>query len=412
MKVRRLGDETMKIAMLGVKAVPAIGGIARYVEELGSRLAERGHEVTVYCRPHYMGDDNGKYYKGMKRIVTRGLKGKHLDALTHTFTAALHALRQDYDILHIHGCGPGVVAPLLSLRKNARIVLTIHGLDWQRAKWSKPASWLMYKGAAFSIRWCHKLVAVGGHIRDFYREQWNCEIEVIPTGVNLPHLPAPKLIHQLGLKQQQYIFCAARFVPEKGLHYLLDAFNSLDTDMKLVIAGDWAYEDEYVKRLLASRNGRVVFPGYVKGRLLAELYAHCYVYVQPSLLEGLSISVLEALSYGCCVLASDIPANLEALGPCGYTFKAGDTDSLREQLSWLLTHPDDVQAEFEKARSYIARERNWDITADRYEALYLGLLGREAVQERIVEQSQASTVGQQHDSVREAETRPGVREHV
>jgi len=398
--------------MLGVKAVPAIGGIARYVEELGSRLAERGHEVTVYCRPHYMGDDNGKYYKGMKRIVTRGLKGKHLDALTHTFTAALHALRQDYDILHIHGSAPGVVAPLLKLRRDGHIVVTVHGLDWMGSKWSRPASWLMSRAARVTAANAHRLVAVSEYIQQVYQAHTGRRVDVIPTGVNVAAIPPPCRITQLGLQPNRYIFCAARFVPEKGLHYLVDAFNSLDTDMKLVIAGDWAYEDEYVKRLLANRNGKVVFPGYVKGRLLAELYAHCYVYVQPSLLEGLSISVLEALSYGCCVLASDIPANLEALGPCGYTFKAGDTESLREQLSWLLTHPDDVQAEFEKARSYIARERNWDITADRYEALYLGLLGREAVQERIVEQSQASTVGQQHDSVREAETRPGVREHV
>jgi len=376
----------MKIAMLGVKAVPAIGGIARYVEELGSRLVERGHEVTVYCRPHYMDEGNGQY-RGMRRVVTRGLRGKHLDALTHTLTAGLHAARHDYDILHVHGCGPGALAPLLRVAGRAKIILTIHGLDWQRKKWGKAASWLMYQGALMSARRAHRIVAVGEHIRQFYCEQLGTTVAVVPTGINLPQLPGPQQIRQLGLESGKYLFCAARFVPEKGLHHLVDAFRRLDTDKKLVIAGDWAYEDAYVKRLLASRNERILFPGYLTGRLLAELYTHCHIYVQPSLLEGLSIAVLEALSHGCCVLASDIPANLEALGPCGYTFTSDDPNSLHEKLEWLLAHPKEVADQFQQARLYVAQERNWDKTTDEYEALYQEVLGEpvpadSAIQER------------------------------
>jgi len=363
----------MKIAMLGVKAVPAIGGIARYVEELGSRLVERGHEVTVYCRPHYMDGQNGTY-RGMRRIVTHGLRGKHLDALTHTFTAALHALREGYDILHIHGCGPAALSPLLKLRSRGQVVATIHGLDWQRSKWGKIASWMMYKGAALSVRWCDALVGVGEHIRKFYTANFSKEVVVIPSGVSIPEIPPPRCIKQLGLQANRYFFCAVRFVPEKGLHFLIDAFKQLDTDMKLVIAGDTDYESSYVQELLAKRDERIIFPGYVTGRLLAELFAHCYAYVQPSLLEGLSIAVLEALSYGSCVLASDIPANLEALGPCGYTFEAGNVADLRRKLEWLIANPDEVHEQAQLAREYIARERNWDRTTDLYEALYHSLL--------------------------------------
>jgi glycosyltransferase involved in cell wall biosynthesis len=385
----------MKIAMLGVKAVPAIGGIARYVEELGARLAERGHQVTVYCRPHYMNGQD-QYYRGMRRVVTRGVSGKHLDALTHTLTAALHAVRQDFDILHVHGCGPGALLPLLRAVSRSKMVLTIHGLEWEAKKWSRVASWLIYQGASLSASWAHRIVAVGEHIRQFYRERLGADATVVPTGINLPHLPGPQQIGQLGLEPGKYLFCAARFVPEKGLHLLMDAFQRLDTDKKLVIAGDWAYEDAYVKKLLASRNERILFPGYVTGRLLAELYTHCHIYVQPSLLEGVSVAVLEALSYGCCVLASDIPGNLEALGPCGYTFASGDADSLYEKLEWLLAHPEKISDQFQQARQYVAEERNWDKTTDGYEAVYQELLGsrvstRHAVQRDSARDSARST---------------------
>jgi len=376
----------MKIAMLGVKAVPAIGGIARYVEEVGSRLAERGHEVTVYCRPHYMDGADG-HYRGMKRVVTRGLRGKHLDALTHTLTAGLHAVRQDYDILHVHGSAPGIVTPLFRVAGRSPVLVTIHGLDWCGSKWSSPASWLMARAARVTARHGQRLVAVSDYIRSVYSQHTGRPVDVIPTGIDLPRLPGPQQIRQIGLEPGKYLFCAARFVPEKGLHHLVDAFRRLNTDKKLVIAGDWAYEDAYVKRLLASRTDRILFPGYVTGRLLAELYTHCHVYVQPSLLEGLSIAVLEALSHGCCVLASDIPANLEALGPCGYTFASDDANSLQEKLEWLLAHPEEVADQFQQARVYVAQERNWDKTTDQYEAVYQEVLGApvladSAVQER------------------------------
>lgn len=375
----------VRIAMLGAKAVPAIGGIAQYIEEIGSRLVQRGHEVTVYCRPHFLDGQRGDY-RGMHRIVTSGLRGKHLDASTHTLTAALHALSQDYDVVHIHGAAPTVVAPLLQLRPPCRLVATLHGLDWSGSKWGTSASTIMYCGARIGVASVDEVTAVSRWVRDECVRRLHRPATFIPTGVSFPQLLAPRELNTVGLQPSGYIFCASRLVPEKGVHYLLEAFAGLDTDRKLVIAGNCPYEDRYVQRLRAAADERVIFVGYVKGRLLAELFSNAYLYVQPSESEGLPLAILEALSYGRCVVASDIPQNQEALGQCGYSFTTRDSEALRAQLAYLLRREDLVGAEFGKARDYIRRDRNWDITTDRYEEIYEGLLlGRKRL--RMVSQS-------------------------
>jgi glycosyltransferase involved in cell wall biosynthesis len=291
--------------MLGAKAVPAIGGIAGYIEAVGARLAERGHEVTVYCRPHFLEGESGDY-RGMKRVVTGGLRGKHLDASTHTLTAALHALGSDYDVLHIHGAAPGLIAPLLQLRPRGQIVTTLHGLDWTGRKWGTVASSLMYAAARVGGRSADEVTAVSRWVSSECQERLGREATYIPTGVSLAQAAPPEQLYSLGIYPGEYVFCASRLVPEKGVHYLVEAFSKLRTDKMLVIAGACPYEDPYVKKLQESAGGNVAWVGYVKGRLLAELYTNAYLYVQPSETEGLPLSVLEALSYGRCVVASDI----------------------------------------------------------------------------------------------------------
>ncbi len=361
--------------MLGVKAVPAIGGIAHYVEELGAHLAQRGHEVTVYCRPHYL-EGPSTTYRGMQRVNVRGLKGKHLDALTHTLASAVRALGQGFDIVHVHGVGPGCVAPLLRLARRSRTVVTVHGIDWQREKWSRTAGALIHFGARVANAATHAVTAVSESVRDEYERNTGRKALYISTGVVPAELIETQELAQFDLRADEYILAVARLVPEKGLHYLVEAFEGLDTPKKLVIAGDARDGDIYAKRLLARAGDRIRFLGYVTGRPLAELYSNAYLFVQPSDLEGLSISVLEALSYGRCVLASDIAPNVEALGGCGYTFRAGDVQDLREKMLALLDHPADVAARAAEGREYILAQRSWETTTDHFEALYNRLLGR------------------------------------
>lgn len=368
----------MKIGMLGVKAVPAIGGTAQYVEQVGARLADRGHDVTVYCRPHYI-QGNGSY-RGMRRVVTRGIRGKHLDAPSHALTAALHATRHDYDIVHIHGSAPGVFAALPRIFSREKTVVTIHALDWQGAKWRGAAWALMRAGAHVAARCAHRLVAVSDYVREEYASCIPCQMLTIPTGVECPDPVDAKEVLKRGIKPGEFIFCASRLTPEKGIHHLIAAFETLDTDKKLVIAGDAPYDDHYARELLSHASEQVIFPGFVRGRLLAELYSNAYLYVQPSELEGMSIAILEALSYGRCVLASDIPQNCEALGPCGYTFRTKDVADLSQSLWTLLNDPGVVAEQFDVARTHIRTSRSWDTTVERYEKLYDDLLaGRSSV---------------------------------
>ncbi len=362
----------MKIAMLGVKAVPAIGGIAYYIEQVGSRLVDRGHKVTVYCRPHYL-ESQGDYM-GMERVVTRGVRGKHLDTFSHTVTSLWHALRDDFDLFHIHGCGPGVFTPLLRLLGGRPVVVTLHGIDWQRSKWGPVASWMMMHGSRVPARWADGLTAVSTVVRDIFEDHFARRAVVVPTGIDVPEIVEANELHSLGIEPFGYVFCAVRLVPEKGIHYLIDAFEQIESDKSLVIAGSCPEDDPYVDELRSHASDRIRFVGYVTGRLLDELFSNAYVYVQPSELEGLSISVLRALSCGRCLLVSDIPENVEALGNCGYTFRSKDVRDLRQKLEFLLENPEAVQDEFEKARKYISHERSWETTVDDFEELYCQLL--------------------------------------
>jgi len=363
----------MRIAMLGVKAVPTIGGVARYVEELGTRLVERGHEVTVYCRPHFL-DSNGPY-RGMERVGVRGLRGKHLDAITHTLTSLAHARRQRFDVLHFHCVGPGALAPLASWGSNAALVVTAHGTEWMYGKWGRLARRILKASAGTCAKYAAGWIAVSEHVANECAGLTGRRPEVIPSGTSIVDTPEPCELRRFGLEPGEYLFCAARLTPEKGIHYLLDAFRRVSTSKRLVIAGACTDGSRYGQELEALADERTHFLGFVKDRALAELFGHAYLYCQASDVEGLPMSVLEAMNYGTGVLASDIPPHCEALNGHGFTFRAGDATDLAEQLTRLLREPDLTKRTGEAARRYVHQHRTWDLTTDHYESLYEGLLG-------------------------------------
>lgn len=368
--------QPMRIAMLGVKSVPAPGGIARYVEELGSQLAARGHEVTVYCRPHFLDDPACGPHRGMVRRTTAGIRGKHLDAPTHTLSAALSSSMGHFDILHIHGLAPGFVTPLIRAMSRKRIVLTVHAWDFEGAKWGPMARACMRGAGGVALRLSHAVTAVSRGLVDALQAQRGCAASYTPPGVRLPELVEPRELRARGIEPGQYVLCVSRLMPEKGIHLVVEAFKRLPGDFRLVIAGDCPYKSDYVTQLQAAADERVEFLGYVTGRLLAELYSNALVFVQPSQLEGLSLAVLEALSYGRFVLASDIPQNLEALGGHGATFRAGDVESLTEELGKLLTRSVGDSTMYEAGRRHVAGEYDWERTTEQFEKVYAGVLGR------------------------------------
>ena len=364
----------MRIAFLAVKNIMRGGGIEKYTMELGSRLVQRGHEVTVYTMRHY--GDVPECYLGMRIVSVPSFATPCLQKLSCSAAAAINSSwKKKYDIVHFHSFAPGAFALLPRLR-GAKCVLQLHSLEWKRKRWGTLGPPIVRILEKLALSQSHILTAVSRTQCDFYRTQRGIEMRYIPTAADVKPKTEAREIYRLGLEPNKYIFYACRLVPEKGVHYLVSAFRRLDTNMKLVIAGDTQRATEYRKKLfeLAGGDPRILFPGFVEGRLLEELFSHCYVYAQPSEAEGLSMSILEAMSYGNCCLVSDIQANLEAIGDAGFHFANKNEDDLADKLHWLLEHHEQVEAINVGAKERIRQHYSWKSICEQIEKLYLSIL--------------------------------------
>ena len=368
----------MKIAMLGQKGIPATyGGIERHVEELSVRLAAMGHEVTVFCRPHYTEIDGP--YKSVELRKIKSLNTKHLDAISHTLFSTLGALGGGFDIFHYHALGPSTLSflPRLAGRK---VVATVHGLDWQREKWGAAATAFLKLGEWSSAHFPQRTVVVSKTLKKYYDSKYKMDSVYIPNGVQPPTLrPAAKIRGLFGLEPDTYALFVGRLVPEKGCHHLIEAFKGIETDKKLVIAGGASHSGGYPDSLkeMAASDPRIVFTGYIYGDVLEEVYGNSMLYVQPSLIEGLPIALLEALSYGKAALVSDIPENLEVvegvegIAVAEYSFRRGDAGDLRARLAALLDGgPERLEPAGAILREHVLKDYDWDDVARKTEAVY------------------------------------------
>jgi len=364
----------MKIAFIAVKGMPLGGGIEKYTEELGSRLVKKGHKVIVYCSPYY--GTKKTIYRGMDIKILPCINSRNLQKISLCLLASLNQfLEKNIDIVHYHAVGPSIFSFLPRILKRKTIV-QIHGLEWKRPKWGHFGK-LFFKLSDFSaIYFPNKVTAVSKVLKRYYEKKFGRKVVYIPTGVNRPKKRLPNKIKKFGINGNDYIFFAARLVPDKGCHYLIDAFNELKTDLKLVIAGDAPYEEAYKKSLYqnAKKNKNIIFTGFIHGKLLEEFFSNAYIYVLPSEIEGLSTSLLEAMSYGNCCVVSDIPENLEALGGFGYTFKAKDYKDLQKCLQMLINNPDLVYKKKRNVAKYVLKHYCWDKIADKFERLYYEML--------------------------------------
>lgn len=365
----------MQISMLGVKGIPHPGGIEHVVEQVGSRLVERGHQVSVYVRKHYT-PLAVTSYRGMRLIHLPSINTRALDALSHTALAAAHAALTGADIAHIHSIGLSVFAPLTRARGIGTIVQS-HGLDWQRDKWGRLAKAYLKLSDYTTVMLPDETMVVSKTMQRSYRERFGREVRYVPNGVARPEPVAPQEIGQLGLRGRDYILFAARLVPEKGCHYLIEAYRGLPNPrLPLIIAGDENYANHYTTELKRQGDHDIRFLGFVKGRLMQELLSNAYLYVLPSAIEGLSTGLLEAMSYGNAVLVSDIPENHEVVGDSGATFRSKSVASLRAQLAALLDDEALAQRYRERARAHVAHHYDWEAVVDQYEALYRLLIAR------------------------------------
>jgi len=362
----------MKIAFIGARGVVGkYSGIETYYEEIGSRLVQLGHHVTVYCRSYFT--PQIQTYRGMevKRLPT--VRSKHLETIVHSALATVDALFRRYDIVQFHALGSSPLAVLPRLA-GMKTVVSVRGLDGEREKWGALARGYLRACEWASVRYPSATTVVSRSLYDYFSERYRAETIYIPNGVTMKPAVSPDHIRRFGLGTKNYILYVGRLTPEKGCHDLIEAFKGLKTDLKLVFVGGSTYASSYVEALKKGESDHILFLGFQSGEILEELFSNAYLYVLPSTIEGLSISLLEAMAYGNCVLTSDIRENLEVVEGRGFTFRTGDVRDLGRMLNYLLQHPELAAASGKASRVLIERTYTWDMTAFRTEAMFNDLV--------------------------------------
>ena len=370
----------MKIAMLGHKQVPSReGGVEIVVDKLSTLMVEKGHDVTVYNRggKHVSGEEYGvtdlKEYNGvkLKKVITIDKKG--LAAMTSSFFAALCAAFDKYDVVHFHAEGPCAFTWLPKLF-GKRVVATIHGLDWQRAKWGGFATKYLQFGEKMAVKFADEIIVLSKNVQRYFKDTYNRETVFVPNGIDKPEYVAPQIISEKwGLQKDSYILFLGRIVPEKGIKYLVEAFKSVSTDKRLVIAGGSSDTADFMNEIkaMAKDDERIIFTGFVQGQALEELYSNAYVYTLPSDLEGMPISLLEAMSYGNCCLVSDIPECSEVVEDKAAVFEKSNVADLQNKLQLLCDGTELVEKYKNEASDYVCNKFRWDDVVDKTLELYV-----------------------------------------
>lgn len=370
----------MKIAMIGHKRMPSReGGVEIVVEELSTRMAKLGYDVTVYNRSGKHALDKNKKNKNLKeyknvkikKVLTIDKKG--LAAMTSSFFGTIKILFSNADVVHYHAEGPCAMIPIIKLLSKKRIIVTIHGLDWQRAKWGGFATKYIKFGEKMAVKYADEIIVLSENVKKYFKDNYDRSTNFIPNGVSKPTiLKAKEIKDKYNLSKDSYILFLGRIVPEKGIHYLIDAYQKINTNKKLVIAGGASDTDDYYQELKekSKNNENIIFTGFVQGEELAELYSNAYIYCLPSDLEGMPLSLLEAMSYGNCCLTSDIDECSEVLEDKGVIFKKTDITDLADKLKKLCNDNNLVRKYKDESQNFILNKYNWDEVTKSTLAIY------------------------------------------
>lgn len=363
-------NSKLKIAYIGLRGIPAeYSGIEKAVEEIGVRLVKKGHEVTVYCMAgRYRKKVNS--YRGIKLKHIPTIKSKNFEMICYAFFSAISNALGNYDISHFHAIGPSTVSfiPKLFCKK---LVVTVHGLDWQRGKWGYFAKNYLKFGEWTSVRIPHRTIVVSKTLKSYYENKYPKKIIYIPNGINRPkYAPLREASKMFSIEKNKYLLFVGRLTKEKNIHLLIQAYKKLKTDKKLLIVGGSSHTDDYIKELkeLGGSDKRIIFTGPIYNQLLVQIYSNAYLFILPSTLEGLPVVLLEALSYGNGVLVSDIRENMEVIQDedtfRGFMFKSGRVESLESILSDLVEYPSKVEDMKNMGRKFVVRKYNWDVIAN------------------------------------------------
>jgi glycosyltransferase involved in cell wall biosynthesis len=371
-------DSALRIAMLGTRGIPAsYSGFETCVEELGGRLAARGHDVTVYCRvPHI--NYRGSRYRGMRLVKLPTIPSKHLDTIVHTLLSSLHALVIGYDVAMYFNVGN---SPLTWIPRlvGQRVALNVDGLDWKRKKWGGLARRYIRMCERWAT-WCpHRIVTDSRRVQQYYQEHYGTASTYIAYGADPISAPAGPHLERLGLEPRRYVLFVGRLVPENCAHHLVDAFRGLSTDTGCVIVGDAPYAARYIRSIKSTTDPRVMFTGYLFGDGYRELLSNAYCFVETSEVGGTHPALLEAMAAGTCVVVNDTPENLETIGESGFSYSGGvGAAGLRPVLERLLKDPALVMQQAERGRERVRTNYSWEGVADAYEQLFQQLVAEAA----------------------------------
>lgn len=351
----------MKIAMIGHKRIPGReGGIEVVVEELSTRMAILGHTVVAYNR-RKKGLKQPNQYKGVQIKVIPTIEKKSTDAVIYSFLASIRAVFGHYDVIHYHGIGPSLFL-LIPHVLGMRTIVTIHGLNYKTPKWKGIGAKAMKFGEIIAAKFADEIIVLSKEQQKYFKRTYNRETLFIPNGTTLEQPEEARKIKELfNLEKDKFVLFVSRVVPGKGLEYLLDAYKQIDTNLPLIIAGDSTFADDFYQMIQekAAQDNRVKLLGFVQGNTLRELYSNAKLFVFPSEAEGMPMCLLEALSYNCNCLVSDIPENLEVGREYIHSFISCSTEDLKNKLSTCLK----IEGR-NNSREYIRKHYSWDKVVD------------------------------------------------
>ncbi|MEA5565224.1 glycosyltransferase family 4 protein [Anabaena sp. UHCC 0399] len=383
----------MKIAVIGAKGIPPKqGGIEHYCAEIYPRMVSQGHTVDLFARSSYTENFGWENYdfRGVRVISFPGLDYYYgLDALVTSAMGAIAATGQKYDIIHFHALGPALFTCIPRIANSSKIVVTCHGLDWQRAKWGSLSTRLIQLGEKASVRFSHGMMVVSKSLQTYFLQTYGKETVYIPTAPASYGYSDPNFHYgtNLGLEKGRYILFLGRLVPEKRPDLLVEAFSALNPrGWKLVLAGGVSDTKTFTSQLLEkiARQRNIVFAGELRGSRLWEIVRGAGLFVLPSDLEGLPLSMLEAMREGIPVVGSDIPPHQQLLGEeRGTLFKAGNLDSCISVLDWALRYPEKLAPIAKKAQNHVNLNYSWDHITSEILQLYTQVLNSSEISSRL-----------------------------
>jgi len=366
----------MKIAILGTRGIPAnYGGFETFAEELSWRLAARGHQVTVYCRSNRYPNDRRPVYRGVQRCLLPTIPHKYTDTVVHGFLSAWHAAFSSYDVVYFCNTANGLwtIIPRLF---GKRVAINVDGLEWQRRKWNWLGRMWHRIGAKLCTIFPHALVTDAKVIYDYYKSTFGVESYLIPYGAPTQRLETTETLERFGLAPRRYLLYVSRFEPENNPDKVVEAFERVKTDLKLVMVGDSPYAPEFVQKVRSTRDPRIIFTGYVYGRGYVELQSHAYAYIHATEVGGTHPALVEAMGLGNCVLVNGTPENLEVAGGAAIPFDAHNPADLADKIQRIVDHPETADHYRKKALQRIEDRYSWDRVADLTEQLCLDLVQR------------------------------------